>query len=334
MRFRDNSVNKLNDQFQEICDSTSNCSIRKNIEWSYENEEILAEWCDIAQCYKWLNTETYKYYKNITSWMTIPCIICSTICGTASFGLPNIPVQHQPILPLLIGSVTIGVGIVTTIQQYYRFSELKETHRILAVAWDKLARSIHIELAKAPLERIDARHFIKFTRIEFDRLMENSEIIPNSIICKFNQNTNKYRDKLEKMDNDDIEANRKNFKKALKKPDICDIVISINEKRRIWFPQPQTIQLDDETRIFYPKNKRRKRTISNIENKYNEKDYNDTEIRVVMPVTPNSNTISSSSDDDEYNILNYNNINNNNNNNNNINENKKENITEFYNMAL
>ena len=67
MRFRDNSVNKLNDQFQEICDSTSNCSIRKNIEWSYENEEILAEWCDIAQCYKWLNTETYKYYKNIKS---------------------------------------------------------------------------------------------------------------------------------------------------------------------------------------------------------------------------------------------------------------------------
>lgn len=215
-------INTLQEQ-----ESISNTSARKVVEWSYENEEILAEWCDIAQCYKWLDTETYKYYRELNSWLTIPCIIFSTISGTAAFGIPNIPEAYQSIIPLFIGVITIGVGIITTIQQYYRFSELKETHRILAIAWDKLSRNIRIELAKAPQERIDARHFIKFSRMEFDRLMENSEIVPDSIIKKFNKVVS-----IETIDED-----HKRNNKLLKKPDICNIIVSINEKRRIWFPQ-------------------------------------------------------------------------------------------------
>jgi len=211
---------------------SSNSSTRKNVEWSYENEEILAEWCDIAQCYKWLNTETYKYYKNMNSYLTIPCIVFSTISGSASFGIPSVPSEYQYIIPFLIGSITISVGIMTTVQQYYRYSELNETHRILSIAWDKLARNIRIELSKSPLERIDARHFIKFTRLEFDRLMENSEIIPDNIVKKFNIKINP-----KPNDFDDLEANRKRSRFSLKKPDICDTINSVNINRKIWFQQ-------------------------------------------------------------------------------------------------
>jgi len=217
-------------------DITSNCSTRKTIEWSFENEEILAEWCDIAQCYKWLNIETYKYYKNINSYLTIPCIVLSTISGTASFGIPSIPEEYQYIIPFFAGFITIGVGIITTIQQYYRFSELKETHRILSIAWDKIARNIRIELSKEPMERIDARHFIKFTRIEFERLMENSEIIPDNIINKFNLKINN-DEKTEIMSNIEERDYLNNKSKLLKRPDICGKITSINENRRIWFNQ-------------------------------------------------------------------------------------------------
>lgn len=211
----------------ETDDITSNSITHKPVEWSYENEEMIAEWGDIAQCYKWLNTETHKYYKNITSYLTIPCIICSTISASAAFGIPSVPESYQYILPFLIGSITIGLGIVTTVQQFYRLSELKETHRILGVGWDKMARNIRIELSKSPIERTDARHFIKFTRIEFDRLMENSEIIPDCIIEKFNN----------KIEKDDLKSStHKPSKTALKKPDICDRIVSINKSRRLWFP--------------------------------------------------------------------------------------------------
>jgi hypothetical protein len=220
-----NLRNQLNNL--ETDDITSNSSTHKLVEWSYENEEMIAEWGDIAQCYKWLNTETHKYYKNIISYLTIPCIICSTISASATFGIPNVPESYQYILPFFIGSMTIGLGIVTTVQQFYRFSELKETHRILGIGWDKMARNIRIELSKSPIERSDARHFIKFTRIEFDRLMENSEIIPDCIIENFNN----------KIEKDDLKSStHKPSKMALRKPDICDRIVSINKSRRLWFP--------------------------------------------------------------------------------------------------
>ena len=40
-------------------DSSENSLIdnpKVKIEWSPENELIMVEWCDVAQCYKWLNT--------------------------------------------------------------------------------------------------------------------------------------------------------------------------------------------------------------------------------------------------------------------------------------
>jgi hypothetical protein len=242
-----NLRNQLNNV--ETDDITSNSSTHKPVEWSYENEEMIAEWGDIAQCYKWLNTETHKYYKNIISYLTIPCIICSTISASATFGIPNVPESYQYILPFFIGSMTIGLGIVTTVQQFYRFSELKETHRILGVGWDKMARNIRIELSKSPIERTDARHFIKFTRIEFDRLMENSEIIPDCIIEKFNN----------KIEKDDLKSStHKPSKMALRKPDICDRIVSINKSRRLWFPPD--LESGDSEDTMSPKRKHRSST--------------------------------------------------------------------------
>ncbi len=278
-------MSPLNDQYE----ISSNSSTRKNIEWSYENEEILAEWCDVAQCYKWLNTETYKYYKNMNSYLTIPCIVFSTISGSASFGIPSVPIEYQYIIPFLIGSITISVGIMTTVQQYYRYSELNETHRILSIAWDKLARNIRIELSKSPLERIDARHFIKFTRLEFDRLMENSEIIPDNIIKNFNLKIKEKSNDLE-----DLEANHKRNRFSLKKPDICDSITSININRKIWFQQDNkngehTIQSNERNRNHSKKKIRH--------NSYNN-DSNDDEI-YVSP-TPMPSPTSKNNINDEY----------------------------------
>ena len=30
--------------------------------WSPENESIMVEWCDVAQCYKWLNSKSHEKY--------------------------------------------------------------------------------------------------------------------------------------------------------------------------------------------------------------------------------------------------------------------------------
>jgi len=32
------------------------------IEWAVEHEELLVEWCDIAQCYRWLHMRSNRKY--------------------------------------------------------------------------------------------------------------------------------------------------------------------------------------------------------------------------------------------------------------------------------
>ena len=204
---------------------------KQKIEWSYDNEEIIAEWCDIAQCYKWLNYHSHNYYYRLHAWFTIPTITFSTISGTASFASASIPREYQPYAPMVIGTINIFIGILTTVQQYLKVSELKEAHRIASISWDKYARNISIELSKTPLERIDAATFLKFSRQEFDRLMESNPSIPIHIIRNFKE---AFRGKNREE--------RKHFD-LIKKPDICDVIVSINEKRHMWFPKRENLLL-------------------------------------------------------------------------------------------
>lgn len=206
-------------------------SAKQKIEWSYDNEEIIAEWCDIAQCYKWLHYHSKQYYYRLHAWFTIPAITFSTISGTASFASASIPHEYQQFAPMIIGTINIFIGILTTVQQFLKVSELKEAHRIASISWDKYARNISIELSKTPLERIDAGTFLNFSRKEFDRLMESNPSIPLHIISKFKE---AFRGRNHEE--------RKHFK-MIKKPDICDVIVSINEKRHMWFPKRENLLL-------------------------------------------------------------------------------------------
>jgi hypothetical protein len=206
--------------------------IKKRVEWSPENESILVEWCDIAQCYKWLNSRAHRKYARLHTWFTIPAIILSTVSGTASFAQSSLTDTQKVYAPMVIGSINIFIGILTTIQQYLKISELNEAHRVSAIAWDKYARNIRIELAKAPDERMEAGVFLKHSRDEFDRLMETSPSIPESIIGDFMKT---FSGKTE-SDPERKQLIKSRFAK-LKKPDICDIIISAEENRHHWYKE-------------------------------------------------------------------------------------------------
>jgi hypothetical protein len=218
-----NANNTKDDSSEDTYAGNTNTTT-KSVEWSIENEEILVEWCDIAQCYKWLNTRAHNRFSFLHAWFTIPTIILSTITGTASFGQTALPEDMQKYSPIIIGTVNIFIGILTTIQQYLKISELNESHRVMAIAWDKFARNIKIEISKAPTERMDAGHFIKHTRQEFDRLMETSPMVPLSVINQFNAT----------FIGKEGSKQWKKFRK-IKKPDICDTLTSSNTYRHHWY---------------------------------------------------------------------------------------------------
>jgi hypothetical protein len=241
----------------------------KNIVWSPENELMLVEWCDIAQCYKWLSNRCHEKYLYYHAWFTIPTIIFSTITGTAAFGQSNLPDDLQKSAIFVLGTINIGIGILTTLQQYLKITELKEGYRVASLGWDKYSRNIKIELSKSPNERMDAGHFIKINRHDLDKLMEDTPLIPQSVIDEF----------MIKFSGNENSSQRQNFLE-LRKPDICNNIVSSNITRHHWSknmtnPEQYLNYTEYEEQLRQQKKQAEEEQINNIKNSYtNKKIYN------------------------------------------------------------
>jgi len=195
-------------------------SIDQSTEWTVEHEKILAEWADKAMCYRWLHSRATSLYSYLNACYTIPCIIISTLAGTANFAQTRVPEEYQPLFTMVVGGINILGGIISTIQQFLKITQLNEAHRVSSIAWDKFYRNIKIELTKHPNERIHVSHMLKISKEEFDRLMETSPVIPDNIISQFKHAFH----------------NSNEFVK-ISKPEICDVLISTDSFRNPWFSE-------------------------------------------------------------------------------------------------
>jgi len=154
--------------------------------WTREQEELLAEWSEKATCYRWLHNRSEKSYRGMNYLFTIPVIILSTLTGTANFAMDSfVPEEHKQIAMAAVGSVNIFAGILSTLQNFLRYAELMESHRLSEVQWSKFGRNIEVELALDPKRRKSAHDFMKLCRAEYDRLIEQSPPIDDKIIKQF-----------------------------------------------------------------------------------------------------------------------------------------------------
>ena len=195
------------------------------IEWTIDHEDILIEWADKAMCFRWLHSRAHALYSKLNYNYTIPVIVISTLTGTANFAQDRVPVAYQGYFVMIVGGFNILAGIITTIQQFLKITQLNEAHRVSGIAWDKFYRNIKIELARHPDERMHVNQMLKMCKEEFDRLMETSPNIPDEIIAEFK---NKFKDSIEYED--------------IIKPEICDKLISTESFRNQWASQDNLIK--------------------------------------------------------------------------------------------
>ena len=237
----------------ELINSMSNDAI----EWTPEHEQILIEWADKAMCYRWLHSKANAMFSSLNAWYTIPVIIISTLTGTANFAQERVPLAYQGYFSMIVGGFNILAGIITTIQQFLKVTQLNEAHRVSSIAWDKFYRNIKIELAKHPSERIDVKQMIKMSKEEFDRLMETSPNIPEKIVFSFKNNF----------------TEQKLFEK-IAKPEICDILIPTNEYRNPWYTdENKAVLLNENIKNHLAKQSKIRKTNEN--NKKMFKDFVD-----------------------------------------------------------
>lgn len=219
--------NRKKNNSQEMNSDNGTIDNSNLVEWSIEKEILLVEWADIAQCYRWLNADSHRRYTTLHAWFTIPSIILSTFTGTASFVQNRSSIQYTQ---FILGTISLLIGLLSTIQQFLKVSELKENYRISAILWDKYARNIRIELTKAPNERMNAGNFMKTTRTDFDHLMETTPPISKRTIDDFKK-------QFKGVDGSD---RRKSYD-ALKRPDILDKITTADNNRNQWFKNNSNI---------------------------------------------------------------------------------------------
>jgi len=161
--------------------------------WHKQQEVVLKKWAETASSYRYLHDRSFQKYTSQNMWFAIPVIILSTITGTANFAQASFPDSAKDIAPAIIGTLNLTAGLITTIAQFLRVSELLEGHRVASVAYGKFSRNITVELSLPVEERTrGGTEFLNNCRSELDKLIEQSPNIPIKILKKFEK---KFKDK-------------------------------------------------------------------------------------------------------------------------------------------
>ena len=157
-----------------------------DIVWHGQQENILKKWSEIGSSYRFMHDRAFLYYEKQNFRFALPVIVISTITGTANFAQASFPESWQPYVPLFAGFLNLSAGLITTVAQFLRVSELLEGHRAASIAYSKFSRNISVELSLPVDERsCGGREFIAGRRMELDRLIEQSPNVPLHIVKMF-----------------------------------------------------------------------------------------------------------------------------------------------------
>lgn len=153
--------------------------------WTPEQETILKTFAEKSSCYRYLNYDSYIYYKTIDHRFSLPIIILSTLAGSASLGSNNLP-EWATIITLASAVVNIITGIMGTLQRFLNTSELTAQHFTSSVEFGRLSRDVTVILALPREDRnVDGNKFLETCANEYNRLVDQSAAPPKFILKKF-----------------------------------------------------------------------------------------------------------------------------------------------------
>lgn len=159
----------------------------RDIHWSQPLEQLVASEGEKCRGLAWINQKAEVYYAHRANAIAIPVIILSTLAGTASVGSSSLFQGDTQISSVVIGLVSIGVGILNTISSYFSWARKAESHRIAYLQYSKLFSIIRVEMSLPRAERQEAEVLLKQIRDGMERLAETTPSPPPSILEEFNR---------------------------------------------------------------------------------------------------------------------------------------------------
>ena len=154
------------------------------VSWNSQLEKILSDEGERCLCFSWLHDRSEKRYSRLHTAITLPSIFMATLAGSASIGTNSLFVKTE-IANVIIGIITLSVGLLTTVSNYFSWAKRSESHRIADITYKKVYKFILIELSLPRSERMSAKDMLKTVRDETQRLEETSPQVPDTVIREF-----------------------------------------------------------------------------------------------------------------------------------------------------
>lgn len=153
-----------------------------SIIWTAQDEQLLKQWGNNAECFKLLHNIAYEKYTRMHVWFNLPIIAITTFGGTSSFCLSKVTDPYlKDIMSMIIGAFSIFAGFLATVYSFFKFAEKMNDHQKYSKDYDKLNRNIQAELAKQRSERMSKSRTIDIFKKEYDSLCDTSPTIDKDV---------------------------------------------------------------------------------------------------------------------------------------------------------
>ena len=157
------------------------------IHWSPQLEDLIAQEGEKCRGLAWIHQHAEQCLTRKNTQIQIPVIVLSTLCGTASVGSSSLFGGEAGLSNILIGFVSIAVGILNTIGNYFAYARKSEAHHLSYLHYSKLFGWVSVELSLPRAERMPAAEMLKQLRDEMERLAETTPSPPPAIFAEFNR---------------------------------------------------------------------------------------------------------------------------------------------------
>lgn len=151
---------------------------KPDLQWNSATETLVKRIGEQSQSYQWLHRRSEDIYNYWNNFLAIPAIVLSTITGAGSIGFGNSGEDAN----LILGSFSIAVSIISTLNSYFGYAKRAESHRITAIHYSKLNLQISIELSLPRERRMLVKDFLKGISEQIMRLNEVSPNISDVVI--------------------------------------------------------------------------------------------------------------------------------------------------------
>jgi hypothetical protein len=161
------------------------------IQWHSSLEEYFASTGEKSHCLSWCHKRAEVYFSSHRAWIDLPVIVVSAVTGFLSAGSTTL-FNDPKVSSIALGVASLFVSVLNTTGTYFSWAKRAEGHRISAIHYSKLYRSIMLELGLPREERQHPGSFLKTVRDQYDRLQEVSPLLPPNIVLEFQHKFEKY----------------------------------------------------------------------------------------------------------------------------------------------